>query len=377
MTPPLSKPKVLWVGPSNLGPYHLARYNALAAAGWDVHVALCPISEHHRPWKFSPTKANFSIHQPFTESGEHFGVTSAKNVASFLKDLNPSIVISIGYSSPFVSLFGAQSRLLKIPRMVNLIGNPASFVPHTTSLKEIAKWMICRSLYPAALVPGSRARTLANEVGISDDRIWEVGNVIDVEHFSSTSPRSGEENSFLYVGRLSTEKNLFRLLDAFRAYRAQGGRWNLIIGGDGPMRSTLEDMAVQIPGATLLGWVDYKELPALFQRVGAFVLPSTYEPWGLVLNEAMASGLPILVSRNCGAYPELCRDGTNGLSFSPTNIESLAEIMTHISMLSSQRRAAMGAASKKIISSYSWSEWTSGVSIAIDVEIQRQTSGIL
>jgi glycosyltransferase involved in cell wall biosynthesis len=122
----------------------------------------------------------------------------------------------------------------------------------------------------------------------------------------------------------------------------------------------------------MLGWVDYQQLPTLFRKAGAFVLPSTYEPWGLVLNEAMACGLPVLVSRHCGGYPELCRDGTNGLGFTPTSIASIVGALTDFSSLPRDRRLAMGAASRRMISSYSWTEWTSGVTAAIHVESARQ-----
>src|SRR5207247_9691952 len=107
---------------------------------------------------------------------------------------------------------------------------------------------------------------------------------------------------FLYVGRCSSEKNLIRLLHAYRHYRKQHPEgWQLVLVGDGPQRAELEDCA-RASGIRDILWCGFKqidELPTYYALSGCFILPSTSEPWGLVVNEAMACGLPVLVSSRC------------------------------------------------------------------------------
>src|SRR5208337_5127598 len=82
--------------------------------------------------------------------------------------------------------------------------------------------------------------------------------------------------------------------------------------------------------AHLPGFKQYEELPAYYGLAGAFVHASTAEQWGLVANEAMASGLPVLVSNRCGCATELVEEGRNGFAFDPENVEQLAGFMRRL-----------------------------------------------
>ena len=98
---------------------------------------------------------------------------------------------------------------------------------------------------------------------------------------------------FLYVGRLAPEKNLGTLLEAYFAYRAAGGSWSLVLVGDGPERAQLLEQAAAFPYVCDVHFCGHRgsvELPPYYAFAGCFVLPSTREPWGLVVNEAMACG---------------------------------------------------------------------------------------
>lgn len=368
---------VLWVGPSNLGPYHLARYNSLADSGWDVHVLTCPVAEHFRPWKFDESQARFHLHTfPSSKSGNI--LQKKAFAAELLQSIEPTVAVFIGYASNSINTVALECRLQGIPRILNIIGNPSEFTPSATFLKLQAKRLICKALFPASIVPGIRARNLGTQLGISESRTWEVGNVVDIKHFwkqLGTVPDETGKLQFVYVGRISPEKNLSGLIDAYELYRGEGGTWELCIIGDGPERVELLTKAESIPGLTLPGWVSYDELPALLHNSGAFVLPSSYEPWGLVLNEAMAAGLPLIVSRNCGAYPELCRDGSNGLGINPMDPIDMAQALKRMTMLSTLQRLGMAKVGQQIISSFTWSQWTTGVDCALSIEIKLQTTG--
>ena len=85
-----------------------------------------------------------------------------------------------------------------------------------------------------------------------------------------------------------------------------------------------------------------------------------FTPNGTVVNEAMAAGLPVLVSRYCGCYPELCREGVNGFGFDPTRPRDIALAMLRLSQASADTRSRMASASVSIVSSYTIDAWSTG-----------------
>ena len=111
------------------------------------------------------------------------------------------------------------------------------------------------------------------------------------------------------------------------------------------------------------------ELPPLYAFAGCFVLPSTREPWGLVVNEAMACGLPVLVSERCGCAEDLVVAESNGFTFNPSRALELTHYLHQISGLTSVQRTLMGKASARIIRNYSPANF--GREIALIAELSR------
>ncbi len=101
-----------------------------------------------------------------------------------------------------------------------------------------------------------------------------------------------------------------------------------------------------------MSWNDAAEMK-LSVSSEAFVMPSTTDQWGLVVNEAMASGLPVLVSTGCGCAADLVEEGVNGFAFDPTSVKELAGLLARLCLATPDRRAAMGAASRQRISAWS------------------------
>jgi glycosyltransferase involved in cell wall biosynthesis len=97
------------------------------------------------------------------------------------------------------------------------------------------------------------------------------------------------------------------------------------------------------------GFRQIEELSRFYARAGCFIHPAMEEPWGLVINEAMASGLPVLSSANVGAAEELVDDGVNGWKFDPTDVKTLADVMVTLSTKRPEALEAMGDASRRIL----------------------------
>jgi len=139
-----------------------------------------------------------------------------------------------------------------------------------------------------------------------------------------------EDPVLLYVGRLSPEKDLFCLLEAFRRLNAIYPNVRLHFIGSGPQRAELEAFTVQasISGQVrFLGGMTAEQLADHYLTATAFVLPSTSEPWGLVVNEALSYGCPVVVSDACGCMPELVIDHKTGFSFRAGDVEDLVRAL--------------------------------------------------
>ena len=135
---------------------------------------------------------------------------------------------------------------------------------------------------------------------------------------------------YLYVGRLSPEKNLLRLLESFAIVKKEKPSTELVIVGNGPQKAALEVKAVELgfdPSTTLVGSKSGDALFGEYSKATCFVLPSTSEPWGLVVNEALHYGCPAIVSKLCGCVPDLIVEGETGFSYNAFDVKELAAKM--------------------------------------------------
>ena len=144
--------------------------------------------------------------------------------------------------------------------------------------------------------------------------------------------------------------------------------------GDGPLRAEVESRVagLGLTGEVLLpGFRQYHELPVFYGLAGAFVHASATEPWGLVVNEAMAAGLPVLVSERCGCAPDLVREGVNGLTFDPSSVAELAGLMERVAAMTDGQRAAMGEAGRRIVADWGPERFANGLMQAVELAVSR------
>ena len=177
------------------------------------------------------------------------------------------------------------------------------------------------------------------------------------------------------------EKNLVRLVEAFARYRrsaAPGRPWELVLCGDGPGRDQVETAVATSGLADVIhrpGFLQVEELPRWYAHAGAFVLPSLLEPWGLVANEAAASGLPLLVSRRAGCAATLVPDppGTTGTRFDPLDVQELAEALAWIAASTTESLDAMGRRAAEVVSFWGPARFADGVVEALDRARDRRS----
>ena len=198
-------------------------------------------------------------------------------------------------------------------------------------IKKVFLWP-----YHGALAGSMRSRDYLASLGIGRDKTRLGYDMIDIARVASQGePLAAEpafvDRPFLIVARLVPKKNVPGSLRAFARYAQEqrDGR-RLEILGDGPLRHELEGLAADLGIAGLVdfrGQVDSAAVSEAMRRSLALLLPSTSEQFGLVVNEALANSLPVIVSRQCGAVDELLDDGVNGLA-----IDALADDQLHAAM---------------------------------------------
>jgi glycosyltransferase involved in cell wall biosynthesis len=186
--------------------------------------------------------------------------------------------------------------------------------------------------------PGVGACEELAALGVGNVEVW--GRGVDLALFdpahrdrSALTIPGVDANTFvfLHVGRLAAEKGVERILDAYRSAQAllsAGRATHLIIAGDGPKREALRLLAP--PGVTFLGNLDRQtELPRLYANADAFLFASHTETLGLVILEAIASGVPVIAAPIGGVADHL-RDGVNGLSYPPGDVAAMAAAIVHL-----------------------------------------------
>jgi glycosyltransferase involved in cell wall biosynthesis len=270
---------------------------------------------------------------------------------------------------------------------------PAIVMSESTAIDEPRYWWkeaIKRrivGLCSAALVGGSRHRDYLMALGAPSDQIFTGYDVIDNEHFRAGAEMARKSDQelrarlelptryFMACCRFAPKKNLSRLIRAYARYRGDAGgtAWSLVIVGEGELKDELVALRDQLElGASVqfAGPKSYDELPTYYGLASAFVHASTTEQWGLVVNEAMAAGLPVLVSERCGCAQDLVNPGVNGVQFDPYDIEALARAMRDVAADSCDHRG-MGQASQEIVACWSPDRFAKNLAKAAETALQH------
>ncbi len=227
-----------------------------------------------------------------------------------------------------------------------------------TPRQHLGRFLLRRyiRLFTAVFVPGERAWQYAWRLGFPASRIGRGLYGVDV---AGLMPVLGQRESrpwprrFLFVGRYAPVKGLDVLVAGYRRYRELvGDPWELACCGRGPEAARI----AREPGVVDLGFLQPEELKAQWGGAGAFVLPSRFDPWPLVLVEAAAAGLPLLASDACGSAVEVLRPHYNGWSFPAGDPDALAQVMRRCHEQHA-RLPEMGQRSQTLAAPYSAECW--------------------
>ena len=216
-------------------------------------------------------------------------------------------------------------------------------------------------------------------LGFSDDRIVLVPYVVDNAWWTEKAAKTNREAVraawqipkravvALFCAKLQPWKGPLDLIEAFA--RANVPDSYLVFAGDGPLRSSLERRTAEL-GLTdrvrFLGFMNQSQLPSVYCASDLLVLPSYYEPFGLVVNEAMLCALPVAISNRVGAKFDLVRPGENGCVFPVGDVEELTSILRQI-LPDPEKRALMGAAARRRMETWSPREHVDNIVRAVNL----------
>jgi 1,2-diacylglycerol 3-alpha-glucosyltransferase len=363
-----------------LGPYHVARLRAAARLFEVMAIEQSAETAEYGWQKVATPESVTRITLSANDWGHRRDPESIDQITKALNSITSLRAVAIpGWSNP-TALAALRWCVAQNMPCVVMTESGASDKSRSRSSEWIKTQIL--TLCSAALAGGSRHRDYLVELGIKRDRIFLGYDAVDNDYFRQKAEEvrgQGSEvrkqyglpgNYFLASARFLPKKNLVTLLRAYADYvrRSPAPSWDLVLLGDGPLRSQLvaECESLRIIGKVHLpGFVQYDELPMYYALAGAFVHASISEPWGLVVNEAMASGLPLIVSRKCGCVPELLEEARNGFSFSPEDVDELATLLLRMATFSDAERELMARRSGKIIGSWSVERFANGLRDAV------------
>lgn len=275
----------------------------------------------------------------------------------------PTVLNITGYFDPaqVLLMFYARSKGVKV-----VLSSESSSADNSRSfLKEFLKKLIVNRAN-AFFCFGKTSAEYLESLGVKPSQI-PVRNaaVIDEEVVSSRYYAGKQENvniarvaRFVFVGRLAPEKNLETLLRAFANVAPVDAAlwpWELMLIGDGPERSALENLTTELQlnhKVLFMGGFPWYKVPDMLVHCDVLVLPSKSEPWGLVVNEAMVCGLPVIVSKNCGCVADLVENGVNGFTFDPDRQQELETAMTFF-IKNLDKIAELGRESRRLVAPFS------------------------
>jgi glycosyltransferase involved in cell wall biosynthesis len=233
---------------------------------------------------------------------------------------------------------------------------------------------IKRLVFPrldATLGHGEQSRGFAMQYGVPSSKALKLPHCIDVEHFAEGSATARVERdalrrelglsgvTFLYVGRLWWGKGVNYLLEAFeRTQEENAGEVSLLLLGDGPEEEELKRQIVDrgVRNVVFAGFRQKAEIPRFFAASDVFVFPTLGDPYGLVVDEAMACSLPVISTTAAGEIQERVEDGVNGYLVSPEDSAALANRMLELAT-DGGLRSRLGKVSAEKIRDHTPERW--------------------
>jgi glycosyltransferase involved in cell wall biosynthesis len=353
---------------SIMAPHRIALFNALAnMPELDLTVVYLAQTDPSRHWAANEREMAYrhSVlreHMRFRRGESFIHVTSG--LLSELRHSKPEVIVGGGWDQ----IAYHEARLLRDAVHARFLwwveSNLRDRRLESQTLRRLKHRLVAN--VDGVVVPGRASLHYVEALGARSDRVWVAPNAVDNDFFlARAGDRDGRTGPvrFLFVGRLESSKGVAYLLDAWSRVRSDA---ELLVVGSGSLDAParLRVANAHMPRVRFLGHLDRDELAAAYADADVFVFPSVSDPWGLVVNEAMASGLPIVASSAPGAIDDLVGDGDNGYVVPPFDPSALTDAMQDLAGDETRRRQ-MGDRSRARIGHSAPIDWAQGMRQAV------------
>jgi glycosyltransferase involved in cell wall biosynthesis len=371
-----------------IAPYRIPVFNALARQkGIDLHVIfLAETDPAQRQWRVYKDEIEFSyeVLPAWRWRWGGWQVLLNRRLWAALDGFRPRSILCGGYNHP--AFWQAQAwAKFHATHFAAWIESTRQDRRQHNLLAEFSKRQFIRNCNTFA-VPGKSSTEYLNSMGVSSERIHTAPNAVDIRRFANLARAAKEQAAqrraelglpsryFLYAGRIIPEKGVFHLLQAYIQLPSElRSRMGLVFVGDGPakaelraelMTESITSAAKVVPGTVLFpGFAQRDQLAGFYALAEVLVFPTLSDPWGLVVNEAMACGLPIIATDVAGCTADLVRDGENGFVIPSANVGSLTEAMAAFAR-DPQLASRMGERSATLIETFSPESCAAGLAKA-------------
>ncbi len=273
--------------------------------------------------------------------GEGDKAQRRKTLYKLLDDFKPDFCVINGYVGVDQTLVIRYCIKHKIPYGIDsdtplhIPSNPIKAFIKKRYLKSIFDYDFCYGIPGGTLQQENleyygipKERNFIRPMSVSGDRLLGVYNQLPTKEELKKKHRvSGF--TFLFVGRLESFKSVDLLINAFNELNKKMDNLSLVIVGDGSLMQELKGQveSLKLTNVKFVGYSIFPDVVDYYKLADALILPSDFEPWGLVVNEAMTLGLPVIVSSHVGCRVDLVCGGENGYIFEANNLQSLIDTM--------------------------------------------------
>lgn len=310
--------------------------------------------------------------------GKSSGELSGKTISSALKDtlgkIKPDIVIgpSIVFFAGALGLRwakgnGAKFVMFDDGKTSQIKRSAVTQTIKDTLIGEVDALWLPSEKYDAEYTTLTKANDIHSFYGF---------DCVDNSHFKLPGQKTFDHQTITCVARLVPIKNLHNLLKAWKLIEAKKTGYKLVIIGSGPDLESLTrtKKGLRLSTVEFVGVVDNAAIPEYYFNTDALILPSLQESWGLVVNEAMAAGLPVLLSDKVNAAETLLKEGVNGYSFNPMDINGMISAIMRFIHLTVAEKENMSQQSLAIIDGMNYDQMGQQLYTAIKKISQQKSS---
>jgi len=277
-----------------------------------------------------------------------FSSKNDQNVNSFFlsyKDLNNTLfknkydaILLFGWNNILYIKSFFLAKIHKVPIILRVETNSSQKINY---FKKIIKYFILNILFKYIdyfLYIGTLNKKFYLNLGVNDKRLYPAPYSVDNNFFLNKKEtnifinKKFKKKTILFVGKLIERKNVEEFLNLAKLFK-NDRRFNFLVVGDGHQIKLCNEFIIsnKLSNIKIAGFKNQRELKVIYQKSFLLIVPSKYETWGLVINEAMASGLPVICSRNCSSSRDLIINGKNGYVYNLGDIKLLKKIIIELS----------------------------------------------